>query len=143
MVLKEFFFPGFNRSRIFLLIGIITLCFISCKPKNTETGQKGMPNIVFIMADDLGYADIGCYGQEIIQTPNIDKLATEGILFTQHYAGNTVCAPSRCALMTGLHMGHAAVRGNAQTEPSGQWPLPADAITIASLLKEAGYATGR
>src|SRR5438309_4236496 len=70
------------------------------------------PNIIFILADDLGYADVGCYGQRLIQTPNIDKLAKEGTRFTQCYAGSTVCAPSRCALMTGYHTGHARIRGN-------------------------------
>ncbi len=100
------------------------------------------PNIIFIMADDLGYGDLGCYGQEAIKTPHIDHLASRGMLFTQHYAGNTVCAPSRCALMTGYHMGHAEVRGNKQAEPSGQWPISDETLTIAEILKEAGYKTG-
>ncbi len=126
-----------------LLVGLLICSLLSCKSgtKNTLEETK-KPNIVFIMADDLGYSDVGCYGQQIIKTPNIDQLASEGIRFTQHYAGNTVCAPSRCSLMTGLHMGHAAVRGNAQAEPTGQWPLPSDAVTVADLLKEAGYTTG-
>src|SRR5262245_28866530 len=72
------------------------------------------PNIIFIHADDLGYGDLSCYGQERFQTPNLDRMAAQGIRFTQYYAGNTVCAPSRCALMTGYHMGHAYVRGNAE-----------------------------
>ena len=101
----------------------------------------GKPNIVFIMADDLGYGDPGCYGQQVIQTPMLDSLAITGMRFTRHYAGNTVSAPSRCALMTGLHMGHAEVRGNKQAEPSGQWPLSPEAVTVAQLLKEAGYLT--
>lgn len=94
------------------------------------------PNIVFILADDLGYGDVGCYGQRLIQTPNIDAMAAEGVRFTQCYAGSTVCAPSRCALMTGRHTGHAFVRGNAQI------PLRPDDTTVAELLKQAGYATG-
>ena len=94
------------------------------------------PNIIFILADDLGYGDVGCYGQKRIRTPHIDKLAEEGVRFTQAYAGSTVCAPSRCCLMTGLHTGHCRVRGNARV------PLePAD-LTVAELLKGAGYATG-
>jgi arylsulfatase A-like enzyme len=93
------------------------------------------------MADDMGYGDLGCYGQETIQTPNIDRLALSGIRFTQHYAGNTVCAPSRCALMTGYHMGHAEVRGNRQAEPSGQWPISPGTLTVARLLKSTGYQT--
>ncbi len=94
------------------------------------------PNIIFILADDLGYGDLGCYGQKQMATPNLDRLAQEGVRFTQAYAGSTVCAPSRCALMTGLHMGHARIRGNAR------FPLrPAD-LTVAELLKGAGYRTG-
>ena len=99
-------------------------------------------NIIFIMADDLGYGDVGCYGQEVIQTPHIDRLASLGMRFTQHYEGNTVCAPSRCALMTGYHMGHAEVRGNSQVEPSGQRPISNATLTVAEILKEAGYKTG-
>lgn len=94
------------------------------------------PNIIFILADDLGYGDLGCYGQETIKTPNIDKLAADGMRFTQCYAGSTVCAPSRCCLMTGLHTGHARVRGNARH------PLLPEDVTVAELMKNAGYATG-
>jgi arylsulfatase A-like enzyme len=94
------------------------------------------PNIVFILADDLGYGDLGCYGQAKIRTPHIDQLAREGLRFTDFYAGSTVCAPSRCCLMTGLHTGHAQVRGNATV------PLAADTMTVARLLKQADYATG-
>jgi arylsulfatase A-like enzyme len=94
------------------------------------------PNIIFILADDLGYGDVGCYGQTRIKTPSLDRMAAEGIRFTQAYAGSTVCAPSRCALMTGLHTGHAYVRGNAKT------PLRNSDVTVAKLLQEAGYKTG-
>ncbi|MHC4325466.1 MAG: arylsulfatase, partial [Planctomycetota bacterium] len=110
------------------------------------------PNIVYILADDLGYAELGCYGQKKIKTPNIDKLAAEGMKFTQHYSGNPVCAPSRCALMTGLHTGHTQVRGNKQvggkegwklgSTIGGQWPLEAGTVTVAGILKDAGYTTG-
>ena len=95
------------------------------------------PNILFILADDLGYGDLGCYGQERIKTPNIDRLAAEGVRFTQAYAGSTVCAPSRCCLMTGKHTGHATVRGNKAPELG----LRPDETTVASLLKQAGYRT--
>ncbi|MHC4567190.1 MAG: arylsulfatase [Planctomycetota bacterium] len=94
------------------------------------------PNIIFILADDLGYGDLGCYGQKTIKTPNIDKLAEEGMKFTDHYAGSTVCAPSRCCLMTGLHTGHAIVRAN------GNVPLRPSDVTVAELLKKTGYTTG-
>ena len=98
--------------------------------------RKNRPNIIYILADDLGYGDLGCYGQKTIRTPNIDKLADEGMRFTDHYAGSTVCAPSRCCLMTGFHTGHALVRGNAHV------PLRPSDVTVAELLKEAGYSTG-
>jgi arylsulfatase A len=110
----------------------------ACDSKNTIE-QK--PNIIYILADDMGYADLGCYGAKRIQTPNIDKLASEGILFTNHYAGNTVCAPSRCSLITGLTTGHCQVRGNKQWEPYGQIPLKENTVTVATELKKAGYKT--
>src|SRR5262245_14427765 len=97
--------------------------------------QVRRPNIILILADDLGYGDIGCYGQTQIKTPNIDRLAAEGVRFTQAYAGSTVCAPSRCALITGLHTGHAFVRGNARQS------IRAEDVTIAEVLKPAGYST--
>ncbi len=111
----------------------------ACSPSESEISR---PNIIFIMADDMGYGDAGCYGQAIIQTPHIDQLASGGMQFTQHYAGNTVCAPSRCALMTGYHMGHAQIRGNKQAEPSGQWPVSDVTVTVAGLLQQSGYKTG-
>ena len=100
------------------------------------------PNIVFIMADDLGYGDISCYGQKKFTTPRIDSLAEQGMKFTQMYAGTTVCAPSRCCLMTGVHSGHAYIRGNMPAEPFGDSPIPADAVTLTKTLKDAGYAVG-
>ncbi len=99
------------------------------------------PNIVWIMADDLGYGDLGCYGQKVISTPNIDRMASEGLRFTHYYAGATVCAPSRSVLMTGLHHGHTRVRGNAgQTNPAAQALKPGD-VTVAGVLQKAGYKT--
>jgi uncharacterized sulfatase len=93
------------------------------------------PNIIFIMVDDLGYGDLGCYGQKTIETPNIDRLAAEGMRFTDFYAGSTVCAPSRCVLMTGLHTGHCYIRGN------GKLNLRPEDVTVAEVLKPAGYQT--
>jgi arylsulfatase A-like enzyme len=104
-------------------------------------GGGARPNVIIILADDLGYGDLGCYGQQLIRTPNLDRLAAEGVRFTQAYAGTTVCAPSRCALMTGLHSGHGAIRANRELEPEGQQPLPAGTFTVAQLCKDAGYAT--
>ena len=103
--------------------------------------QKQKPNIIFILADDMGIGDVGCYGQEMIETPNIDRLAKDGMLFTHHYAGSTVSAPSRCALMTGLDTGHGRVRGNAGTAEGFDCALRNGDTTIAELLKQAGYAT--
>ncbi|MDX9754383.1 MAG: arylsulfatase [bacterium] len=104
--------------------------------------QQKRPNIVFIMADDLGYGDLGCYGSTKIHTPHLDQMAREGLRFTQFYAGSTVCAPSRCSLMTGLHTGHTYIRGNTEVQPEGQAPLPSDTVTLAKILKNKGYTTG-
>jgi uncharacterized sulfatase len=109
---------------------------------STVVEAQSRPNVVFILADDLGYGDLGCYGQKRIRTPNIDRLAKEGLRFTDFYAGCTVCAPSRCVLMTGLHMGHAHIRGNAgRDRPEVQTLRDAD-VTVAEVLKKSGYATG-
>jgi arylsulfatase len=133
----------------------ILLSSISCKTELKENNTK--PNIIYILADDLGYAELGCYGQEKIETPNIDALATNGIKFTQHYSGAPVCAPSRCVLLTGKHLGHAQIRGNDEwadrgpvwdfeamaKDPNleGQRPLKQGTNTIGRLLQSAGYKT--
>lgn len=110
--------------------------------------RDGLPNIVFILADDLGYGELGSYGQEKIRTPHIDRLAAEGMRFTHAYTGAPVCAPARCNLLTGKHGGHAEIRGNRQASASmpefkeGQHPLSADAVTLATVLQNAGYQTG-
>ena len=101
-----------------------------------------LPNIVFLIADDLGYGDVGCFGQTKIKTPNIDALAREGLRLTQHYSGNAVCAPSRCVLMTGKHPGHAFIRNNRSTPPEGQYPIPDDTLTMMEAFQKLGYATG-
>lgn len=104
--------------------------------------RAGRPNIVLILADDLGYRELGCYGQTKIRTPHLDQLAAEGLRLTQHYSGNAVCAPSRCVLMTGRDPGHAWIRNNSEMQPEGQKPIPASEVTIAELLKARGYVTG-
>lgn len=120
---------------------IVSLLLISVNGKAQKNTQAKQPNIIFILADDLGYADLGCYGQQKTETPNIDQLAKQGLRFTQFYSGTTVCAPSRASLMTGLHTGHTAVRGNKSFEPEGQTALPDSIITIANLLQKKGYNT--
>ena len=107
----------------------------------TNHAQASKPNVIFILADDLGYGDLGCYGQKLIQTPNLDQLAKEGMRFTQMYAGSTVCAPSRAVLMTGKHMGHVSVRGNAGAENTAIQSLHKGEKTVAHVFKNAGYAT--
>ncbi len=105
-------------------------------------------NVVFILADDLGWAEVGCYGQTKIPTPHIDRIAAQGMRFTQHYSGAPVCAPARCTLMTGLHLGNSQIRGNLQARvhfpdfTEGQHPLAAETLTIAKVFREAGYVTG-
>jgi arylsulfatase A-like enzyme len=102
------------------------------------------PNIIFLLADDLGYGDLGCFGQTKIKTPNLDRLASQGMMLTRHYAGSNVCAPSRCALMTGLHPGHGYIRENRQAKgfPEGQEPVPADYLRFPLALKKLGYTLG-
>lgn len=127
------------------LILLLTLGYLACSPnKKDEQEQSGLrkPNIVYILADDLGYGDLGFTGQEYIATPNIDKLAAEGMFFTAHYSGSTVCAPSRSTLVSGLHTGHAPVRGNYEIQPEGQYPLPDSVFTVFESLKASGYTTG-
>ncbi len=125
----------------FFLVALGFFIFIISSVKATEARR---PNVIFIIADDLGWGDLGCYGQKIIRTPHLDRMATEGMRFTQHYSGNAVCAPSRCVLMTGKHPGHAFIRDNKQFKPGqeGQWPIPADTVTLAKLFQHRGYATG-
>ncbi len=135
--------PGLWNRRQFLKTAGTSLMTLGLA--RTLWGQEkpsDKPNIIYILADDLGYGDLGCYGQKDIRTPNLDRMAHEGMRFTQHYAGTTVCAPSRSCLMTGLHTGHTPIRGNKEVQPEGQHPLPAETMTIAKLMKRAGYATG-
>ncbi|MGM0486685.1 MAG: arylsulfatase [Planctomycetota bacterium] len=142
-----------NSRQSVLLGSIVAMLVVACRAPISAAAEQP-PNIVYILADDLGYAELGCYGQTKIKTPNIDRMAAEGMRFTQHYCGNAVCAPSRCVLMTGKHPGHAYVRGNRSTklpktireeyglEFPGQQPIPDGEVTIAEMLQQRGYATG-
>ncbi|WP_197541282.1 arylsulfatase [Zobellia galactanivorans] len=124
------------KKRTLLYVALMAL-FCSCENTDSAYGKvKGSkPNIIFILADDLGYGDLGCYGQETISTPHIDRMASEGLRFTQHYAGATVCAPSRNSLMTGQHMGNTTIK-------SMEKPIKDSDLTVAEVLKDAGYRTG-
>ncbi|HOB31365.1 MAG TPA: arylsulfatase [Verrucomicrobiota bacterium] len=119
---------------------LLAVCSFGVFGFAADTASPSRPNVIFILADDLGYGDIGCYGQKRIRTPNIDRLAEQGMRFTQAYAGSTVCAPSRCSLMTGKHTGHATVRGNRGSRPK-EMALTAEEPTIAEVFKAAGYST--
>lgn len=121
-------FPNRTVAVLLVLAGAFLTTSLQAAPDR--------PNIIYVLADDLGYGDLSCYGQETLSTPNLDRLADEGMRFTRHYAGSTVCAPSRCVLMTGLHTGHARIRGN------GPGQLKAEDVTIATVLRQSGYKTG-
>lgn len=143
-----------NRYLLPGLAGIAALTAGGCVSRKADIKK---PNIIFILADDLGYSDTGCYGQRITETPNIDSLAARGIRFTQYYSGSPVSAPSRCVTLTGLHSGHSFIRGNhewaergdvwdfssMEKDPrlEGQYPIPASSITFSSVLQKAGYTT--
>ena len=120
-------------------VASLTSCSSGTKPNQSVPAR---PNIIYILADDLGIGDIEPYGQKLIRTPNLNRLQEQGMLFTQAYAGTAVSAPSRCSLMTGLHTGHAFVRGNKGVDPEGQVAMPEGTFTMASMFKQQGYATG-
>lgn len=134
---------------LFLLVMLLTPGMLSAQQAQSRTtGNSRCPNVIYIYADDLGYGEIGAYGQQKIKTPNLDRLASEGMRFTQHYTSTPVCAPARCMLMTGRNGGHSYIRGNyelgqfADSLEGGQMPLPEGAFTIGHLMKQAGYKTG-
>lgn len=129
-----------KRINLILIIFFTILVVTNLSFKSQQKDSR--PNIIFILADDLGYSDIGAYGQKLIRTPSLDSMAKNGMRFLQFYAGTSVCAPSRSSLMTGMHTGHTYIRGNRETQPEGQWPLPDSAIIIAEVMKKAGYVTG-
>ncbi|MFB6453671.1 arylsulfatase [Chitinophaga sp. Hz27] len=133
------------HSKLALLVILLPMLgFAQAGKKNSSR----KPNIIYIYADDMGYGELGCYGQTKIKTPHLDELAREGMRFTQHYTSTPVCAPARCMLMTGRHGGHSYIRGNyelggfADSTEGGQMPLPENTLTIPRMMKEAGYATG-
>jgi len=133
-------FPRFHAFTGYVLLTAV-LVLVGCNGGSAES-EPTRPNIVLIVADDLGYGDIGSYGQQQIQTPHLDRMAEEGLRFTQFYAGSTVCAPSRSVLMTGQHTGRTPIRGNNEVLPIGQQPLPDSSVTMAEMLRAAGYRTG-
>ncbi len=136
----------------------MTMFFLGCSPKKGDEPSTVAPNIIYILADDLGYGELGVYGQELIETPNLDALARNGMLFTQHYSSAPVCAPARYMLLTGQHSGHAYIRGNEEwgergevwdyramardSSLEGQRPMPENTVTLPMMLKESGYVTG-
>ena len=146
---------SFSPSRLTVIMPIVFLLILSCNNPNKKSIKGSSPNIIYILADDLGYGDLGAYGQKKIETPNIDALAKDGLKFTQHYSGAPVCAPARSVLLTGKHMGHSYIRGNdawktrgdvsnykkvaKDSTLEGQRPFPKNTTTIASLLKDVGY----
>lgn len=132
-----------SRMRIGYTFTALALSALSCMPLRREQPEVlREPNIIFIMADDLGYGDLGCYGQQKIRTPHLDKMAEQGMRFTQAYSGAPVCAPARSVLMTGLHMGHTPIRGNRSLVDRSRVPLPDSVTTLAEALQQAGYVTG-
>ena len=146
-----------TNQRIFIPVLFAFLALSWTGSGTKENPAKTRPNLILILADDLGYGELGCYGQQTIETPHLDALASRGVRFTQFYSGSAVCAPARCALLTGLHMGHAYIRGNDEwgdrgdvwnyakgaLDPNleGQRPLPANTLTLGKVLQQAGYTT--
>ncbi|WP_164100719.1 arylsulfatase [Candidatus Laterigemmans baculatus] len=129
--------------RLIVALGLISILVLSTFADDGTAAAADpppqRPNMIFILADDLGYGDLGCYGQTVIQTPRLDRMAAEGMRFTQFYAGSTVCAPSRSVLMTGQHMGHTHVRGNAGAAAMERQSLREEDVTVAEVLKKANY----
>jgi arylsulfatase A-like enzyme len=123
-----------NRFSFSVLLFFFVFSFCMSKARK--------PNVIFILADDLGYNELGSYGQKKIRTPHLDKLAKDGMRFSRNYSGNAVCAPSRCVLMTGKHPGHAFIRNNGEIKPEGQRPIPLNELTMAEVFKKEGYTTG-
>ncbi len=124
-------------KRLVPAIGVLLLLAVPL-----PAADPARPNIVFVLCDDLGYGDVGCFGQTKFRTPNVDRLAAQGMRFTQHYSGHNVCAPSRCVLMTGKHPGHAFIRTNRGVKPEGQYPVPAGELKLPLTLAELGYTIG-
>jgi arylsulfatase A len=144
--------PEYNRRDFLKTVGLGAAALAVTRFEFCQGAAGPKPNIIFILADDLGYGELGCFGQEKIRTPNIDRIAAEGMKFSQHYSGSPVCAPSRCVLLTGKHTGHAYIRDNSEMRErgevwrnplvEGQYPLPENTFTIGRLFQSAGYTTG-
>jgi len=128
-------------GRLMIAVVVLSMMFGQTVASAEGTGRRPKPNVILILADDLGYGDLGSYGQKFFQTPNLDRMAREGLRFTQFYAGSPVCAPSRASLMTGLHQGHAFIRGNMDVNNQRVSLRPKD-VTMAEVFKSAGYRTG-
>lgn len=124
-----------TRRLISILCALISFSGLQAPAANSK------PNVIFILSDDVAQGDLGCYGQKLIQTPHLDRMAREGTRYEQAYCGTSVCAPSRSSVMTGLHMGHCPIRANREIQPEGQMPLPEGTYTVAKLFKSQGYAT--
>src|SRR5680860_172140 len=139
-----------HEMKSYILNAILVIALLGCaNEKDKEpVNESATPNIIYIYADDLGYGELGSYGQDKIKTPDLDQMAQEGMRFTQHYSSAPVCAPARCMLLTGLHAGHAYIRSNyemggfADNHEGGQMPLPACTFTLGKMLQDAGYQTG-
>ena len=129
----------YRKRCVYLLLVLMVLPLTLSPARCAHTRHLKKPNIIFVLTDDLGYGDLACYGQQVIQTPNLDRMAAEGIRFTDAYSGSAVCAPARCSLMTGLHMGHAYIRNNSAPP---DLPLRPQDTTVAEVLQSAGYYTG-
>ena len=128
-------------ERPILPLALVITLAIASMLSSLAAAEDIRPNFIFVLSDDIAQGDLGCYGQKLIQTPNLDRMAAEGTRYLQGYCGTTVCAPSRTSFFTGLHSGHAPVRGNWEWYPEGQYPLPDETVTIAEVAKSAGYAT--
>jgi arylsulfatase A len=122
------------------IVGLLVV-FVCLVLGGVDLAEAGKPNFIFVLSDDIAQGDLGCYGQQLIKTPNLDRMAREGTRFMQAYCGTSVCAPSRSSFFTGLHVGHCPVRGNYEVPPEGQLPLPDKTVTIAEVAKAANYAT--
>lgn len=141
---KQMFICFLKKIKTILMIGRLPLISCACMyatslPVSAQQQSASRPNIIFLLADDLGYSDVGFNGQQFIRTPNLDELAKEGMNFTQFYAGTAVCSPSRSSLITGQHTGHTYIRGNKATPPEGQEPLINSGKNLAEVLQKAGY----
>lgn len=133
--------PKIHHLNLFVLL-FASFFLFSCEKTKEERVEDPKPSIIFILADDLGWGDLGFLGQQYIETPTLDRLASQGMFFTNFYSGATVCAPSRSAFMTGLHTGHTPIRGNTEVQPEGQQAMADSVLTISEILKSEGYVTG-